>query len=38
MAAAEPDRWQVIDASLPKAKIAEVIWDKVGQLRPDLSA
>jgi dTMP kinase len=37
MAAAEPDRWLVIDASLPKAKIAEIIWDKVIQLRPDLS-
>ena len=38
MAAAEPDRWLVIDASLPKGKIAEIIWDKVSQLRPDLSA
>jgi len=37
MAAAEPDRWLVIDASLPKGKIAEIIWDKVSQLRPDLS-
>ncbi len=32
MAAAEPDRWLPIDASLPKAKIAEVIWDKVRKL------
>jgi dTMP kinase len=32
MAAAEPDRWLVIDASLPKVKIAEIIWDKVSQL------
>jgi len=32
MAAAEPDRWLLIDASLPKAKIAEVIWDKVRKL------
>jgi len=38
MAAAEPDRWLVIDASLSKGKIAEIIWDKVIQLRPDLSA
>jgi len=38
MAAAEPDRWLVIDASLPKGKIAEIIWDRVSQLRPDLSA
>jgi len=37
-AAAEPDRWLVIDASLPKGKIAEIIWDRVSQLRPDLSA
>ncbi len=32
MAAAEPDRWLVIDASLPKGKIAEIIWDRVNQL------
>jgi len=32
MAAAEPDRWLVIDASLPKRKIAEIIWGKVSQL------
>jgi dTMP kinase len=32
MAAAEPDRWLVIDASLPKGKIAEIIWDRVSQL------
>lgn len=39
MAAAEPDRWLVIDASLPKGKIAEIIWDRVSQLlisRPSL--
>jgi dTMP kinase len=36
MAAAEPDRWLVIDASLPKGKIAEIIWDRVSQLLPDL--
>jgi dTMP kinase len=34
MAAAEPDRWLVIDASLPKGKIAEIIWDRVSQLLP----
>jgi dTMP kinase len=37
MAAAEPDRWLVIDASLPKVKIAEIIWDRVSKLLPDLS-
>jgi len=34
MAAAEPDRWLVINASLPKGEIAEIIWDKVNQLLP----
>jgi dTMP kinase len=37
MAAAEPERWLVIDASLPKSKIAEIIWDRVSQLLPSLS-
>jgi dTMP kinase len=37
MAAAEPDHWLVIDASLPKGKIAEIIWDRVSRLLPDLS-
>jgi len=32
MAAAEPDRWLVIDASLPKGRVAEIIWDKVSPL------
>lgn len=32
MATAEPDRWLLIDASLAKAKIAEIIWDKVRKL------
>jgi dTMP kinase len=32
MAAAEPDRWLVIDASLPKGKIAGIIWDRVSRL------
>ena len=34
MAAAEPDRWLVIDAVLSKGEIAEIIWDKVGKLLP----
>jgi len=37
MAAAEPDRWLVIDASLPKGKIAEIIWDRVSRLLPSSS-
>ena len=32
MADAEPDRWLVIDASLPKNKVAAIIWDRVNQL------
>ncbi|MGB5925247.1 MAG: dTMP kinase [Dehalococcoidia bacterium] len=38
MAAAEPDRWLVIDASLPKRKIAEIIWDRVSRLLSNFSA
>ena len=38
MAAAEPDRWLVIDTSLPKGKIAEIIWDRVSQLLPNFPA
>ena len=34
MAAAEPDHWLVIDASLPKRKVAGIIWDRVSQLLP----
>jgi len=34
MATAEPDRWLVIDAMLPKGEIAEIIWDKVSKLLP----
>jgi dTMP kinase len=34
MVAAESERWLVIDASLPKAKIAEIIWDRVSKLLP----
>ena len=32
MAAAEPDRWLVINASLPRGKIAEIIWGRVSRL------
>ena len=32
MAATEPDRWLVIDASLPKDRVAEIIWDRVRPL------
>jgi dTMP kinase len=38
MAVAEPDRWLVIDASLPKRKITETIWDRVSRLLPGISA
>jgi len=38
MATAEPDRGLVIDASLPKGKIAEIIWDRVRRLLSNLSA
>ena len=37
MAAADPNRWLVIDASLPKRKISEIVWEKVGQLLFDPS-
>lgn len=36
MAGADPDRWLVIDASLPKAKVAGIIWDRVSRLLPGL--
>jgi dTMP kinase len=32
LAAAEPQRWLVVDAALPKEKIAEIIWQKVSGL------
>ncbi len=32
MAASEPERWLVVDASQSKAKIKEIIWQKVSQL------
>jgi dTMP kinase len=37
MAAAEPDRWLAIDASLPKGRVADIIWDRVSRLLPDFS-
>jgi dTMP kinase len=37
MVAAESERWLVIDASLPKVKIAEIIWERVSKLLPSLS-
>jgi len=37
-AAADPDQWLVIDASLPRRRIAEIMWEKVSQLLPDLSS
>ena len=37
MVAAESERWLVIDASLPKGKIAEIIWDRVSRLLPNFS-
>jgi len=32
LAEAEPDRWLMIDASSPKGRIAEIIWDRVSSL------
>jgi len=32
MSAEEPDRWLVVDATLPKKKISEIIWEKVNHL------
>jgi len=32
MAASEPERWLVVDATQSKDKIAEIIWQKVSQL------
>ena len=29
MAAADPERWMVVDASLPEEKIREIIWERV---------
>jgi len=38
MVAAESEHWLVIDASLPKEKVAGIIWDRVSKLLPDFSA
>jgi len=32
LAAEEPERWLVVDATLPKAKISKIIWDNINQL------
>ena len=32
LAANEPERWLVIDATQPKEKIAQIIWQRVSQL------
>jgi dTMP kinase len=37
-AAAEPDCWLVIDASLPKRKVAGIIWDRVSRSLPSHSS
>jgi len=34
LSAADPDRWLLIDASLPKEKVAEIIWTRVSWLLP----
>lgn len=33
-AAADPEHWLVVDASLPKEKIADIVWHRVSQLVP----
>ena len=38
MVAAESERWLVIDGSLPKEKIAGIIWDRVSRLLSSFSA
>ena len=38
MVAAESERWLVIDGSLPKGKISEIIWDRVSRLLPSYSS
>ena len=35
MAADDPERWLVIDATQPKEKIAQIIWQRVSQLLPN---
>jgi len=34
MAGAEPQRWLVIDGTLPRARIGKIIWDRVSPLLP----
>ena len=34
LAAAEPERWLVIDATKSKEEIAGIIWERVSQLLP----
>ena len=34
LAVEEPERWLVIDASQPKAKVTEIIWEMVSRLLP----
>ncbi|MFQ5924405.1 MAG: dTMP kinase [Dehalococcoidia bacterium] len=34
MAAAEPERWLVVDGSLPKKEVQRLIWERVEQLLP----
>ncbi|MFQ6122923.1 MAG: dTMP kinase [Dehalococcoidales bacterium] len=36
LAANEPERWLVVDATQSKAKIAQIIWQKVSELLPSL--
>ena len=36
MAAADPDHWLVIDATLLKREIAKIVWERVSQLLPHL--
>ena len=32
LAANDPERWLIVDATLPRAKVAEIVWGKVSQL------
>ncbi|GAI87334.1 unnamed protein product [marine sediment metagenome] len=38
LAAGEPGRWLVVDASQPREKIADIIWGRVSQLLPHQGA
>jgi thymidylate kinase len=35
LAAQDQERWLVVDATQPKEKIAQIIWQKVSQLLPE---